>query len=222
MEKLTSSPVVLVPSTFEYSGDPNMRLGEESEKRVMDAIVKCGHKIPGIKVICFLRPCLIGSNSNSTREVSYCCFITYQHRHYILMAEVKCNIDSRRSNGTRKKAMRRLLHFTQLISDELNVPTDNIQTHAIWPNMEPEEHCSIRCGAKHPSLYEKPKACQQPGTEKKPDPEPPGFHVFKDKFDGDQFSEWIRNIIVDTSKAVDESLYDKILLLVSQNCTGGL
>ena len=93
MEKLTSSPVVLVPSTFDYSGDPKMRLGEEAEKKVMDAIVRCGHELPGIKVICFLRPCLISSNSNITREVDYCCFITYQRRHYILIAEVKCNTD---------------------------------------------------------------------------------------------------------------------------------
>ena len=52
-EKLKTSNVVLVPPTFEQSGDPNKLLGEEAEKKVIDSIRKCGRDIPGIQVICF-------------------------------------------------------------------------------------------------------------------------------------------------------------------------
>ena len=52
-EKLRTSDVVLVPPSFELSGDPNKVLGEEAEKKVIDAMEKCGQDISGIKIVCF-------------------------------------------------------------------------------------------------------------------------------------------------------------------------
>ena len=60
-------------------------------------------------------------------------------------------------------------------------------------------------------------ACQQSGTQQRADPEPDGFHVFKDKFDGDEFSIWIKGIVDDPLKAVDEGVYQSILQFVTVN-----
>ena len=46
IEKLKTSNIVLVPPSFEFSGDPRRRLGEEAEKKVVDSIVKCVQDIP--------------------------------------------------------------------------------------------------------------------------------------------------------------------------------
>ena len=48
-EKLKNTNVVQVPPSFELSGDPNKKLGEEAEKKVMESFDKCGRDIPGIK-----------------------------------------------------------------------------------------------------------------------------------------------------------------------------
>ena len=224
-EKLKISNVVLAPPTFEFSEDPKKVLGEEAEKKVIDSIQKCGYYIPGTQIICFHGVRVIGKcNSNSKsviREVDQCCFITYQGRRYILITEVKCNADIRKSSGTRKKAIAQLNTFTEMLKNELNIPMDKLQVHSVWPNMEPTEPCRC-CQGRHPSLYEKPMACQQPGTQQRADPEPDGFHVFKDKFDGDEFSIWIKSIVDDPSKAVDEGFYQSILQFVTRHCVGVL
>ena len=146
--------------------------------------------------------------------------LTYQGRHYILVFEVKCNADVKRSDGTRKKAITQLNTFIELLGNELNIPVDKLLTHAVWPNMESTEPC-CRCQGKHPSLYEKPKGCQQPGTQPRSNQEPPGFHVFKDKFEGNEFSNWIKSIIDDPLKAVDEGVYDSVLQFVTRHYAGG-
>ena len=220
-EQLNSSNVVLVPPNFELSGDPNRKLGEEAEKKVIDTIDKCGHDIPEIQTICFHGVRVIGGSPNIIREVDQCAFITYQGRHYILITEVKCNADIKKSGGTRKKAITQLSTFTEMLGNELNVPTEKLQTHSVWPNMEPTEPCSF-CQGRHPSLYEKPRACQQSGTQQRAKPEADGFHIFKDKFDGDEFSYWIKSIVDDPSKAVDAGVYDCVLQFITRHCFGVL
>ena len=220
-EKLKTSNVVLAPETFEVSGDPTRKLGEEAEKKVLDSIKKCGRDIPGIQIICFHGVRVIGSSPSIIREVDQCCFITYQARRYVLITEVKCNADIRKSGGTRKKAITQLNTFTEMLGNELNGSSGKLQTHSVWPNMEPTESCRS-CQGRHPSLYEKPRACQQPGTQQRSNPEPPGFHVFKDTFEGDQFSFWIRSIVDDPSKAVDEGVFSSVLQCVTRHCVGVL
>ena len=185
--QLCKSSLVLAPPTFESSGDPGKLLGEEAEKKVIDSFGKCVRDIPGLDILCFHGVRVIGGSPSIIREVDQCCFLTYQGRHYVLVLEVKCNEIIKKSGGTRKKAITQLNTFIEMLRDELSIPTDQILRHAVWPNMDHVEPC-LRCGGRHPSLYEKPKACQQPGTQARTDPEPQGFHVFKDKFLGDNFS----------------------------------
>ena len=52
-EQLSSSPVAFVPNTYELSGDPKKKLGEEAEKKVFDLVGQIGRDIPGIQIICF-------------------------------------------------------------------------------------------------------------------------------------------------------------------------
>ena len=220
-EQLIKSPLVLVPPSFELSGDPNKVLGEQAEKKVIDSIEKCGRDISGIKIICFHGVRVIGGSRSIIREVDQCCFITYQGRRYILITEVKCNADIKKSGGTRKKAIVQLNTFTEMLRTECNLPTDNLQLHALWPNMDPTEPCA--CSARrHPSLYEKPKACQQPGSQARANPEAQGFHIFKDKFVGNEFSQWIQGIVTDPSLAVGESVFDSVLEFVARHCVGVL
>ena len=125
-EKLKTSDVVLVPPNFELSGDPNKVLGEEAEKKVIDSMGKCGRNIPGIKIICFHGVRVIGGSPSIIREVDQCCFITYQGRRYILITEVKCNADIKKSGGTRKKAITQLNTFNEMLGNELKIQTDTL------------------------------------------------------------------------------------------------
>ena len=218
-ERLKTTDVVLFPQKFELSGDPNKVLGEEAEKKVIDHVSKC--KIPGIKIICFHHLRVIGRKPSILREVDLCCFISYQGRYYILMLEVKCNANIRKSNATRKKAIAQLRAFPNTAEIECNVLTDKVQTHVVWPFMEPVEPCE-RCERQHPSLYERPAACQQPGTQRRTNPEPWGLHLFKDKFDGDEFSKWLHSIVENTSKAVDQYVFDSVLQFVTHQSVGVL
>ena len=68
-----TSCVAFVPKNYEFSGDPNRKLGEEAEKKVYDMIAKCGDDISGIKIVCFHGARVIGGNparSSLTRVVS--------------------------------------------------------------------------------------------------------------------------------------------------------
>ena len=222
-DKLQASNVVLVPSTFELSGNPKKKMGEDAEKKVIDSIEKCGRDIPGIQIICFHGVRVIGGSPSIIREVDQCCFIDFQGRHYILITEVKCNAVIKTSNSTRKKAITQLKTFTEMLEREFHVPTDALNAHSVWPNMEPyvNEPCRS-CPGRHLSLYEKPTDCQQAGTQPRANPEPPGFHVFKDMFGGNEFSNWIKSIVDDPSKAVDVSLYDNVLQFITRHCLGVL
>ena len=148
-------------------------------------------------------------------------FITYQGRHYIVIKEVKCNANPETSRSTSKKAITQLKTFEDMLAKELNVPTNNIQFHAVWPNMPPEEPCPF-CHGSHPSLYERPTVCQPKGTQRRTNPEPEGFHVFKDKFEDGEFSEWMKGIVNESSKAVDPSTYDTVLDFLARHCVGVL
>ena len=216
-----ASDVVLVPPSFEPSGDPTRMLGDEAEKKVIDAIKKCGRDIPGIKIICFHGVRVIGCSPMIIREVDQIFFVTYQGRKYVFITEVKCNAIIKKSGQTRKKARDQLHTITLMLGDELNVPTDNLQTHSVWPNMEPTEPCSS-CHGRHPSLYQKPVKCRQSGTQQRADPEPDDHHVFKDKFDGDKFSIWIKSVVQNRSLAIKESDFESVLEFVARHCVGVL
>ena len=116
-EKLKTSNVVLVPPSFELSGDPSKVLGEEAEKKVIESFDKCGRDIPGIQVICFHGVRVIGGSPTIIREVDQCCFLTYQGRRYVLITEVKCNADIKKSGGTRKKAIVQLNAFIEMLGN---------------------------------------------------------------------------------------------------------
>ena len=77
-EKLKTSNIVLVPPSFELSGDLRRKLGEEAEKKVVDSIVKCVQDIPGLQILCFHGVRVIGGNPSIIREVDQCCFLTYR------------------------------------------------------------------------------------------------------------------------------------------------
>ena len=126
---------------------------------------------------------------------------------------------SKKSGAARKKAIVQLKTFSEMLRDELNVPTDKLQHHVVWPRMDPLEQCKI-CKGSHPSLYEKPAACRQPGTQMRTQPEPPGFHLFKDNFDGDEFSKWIHSIVNDCSKAVEKDVFNCVLQFITRLSVG--
>ena len=130
------------------------------------------------------------------REVDFCLFISYQGRHYIVIKEVKCNANPESSRATSKKAISQLRTFEAMLASELNVQTDKLHFQAVWPNMSETEPCPS-CNVRHPSLYERPAACQQAGTQRRANPEPAGFHVFKDKFEDGKFSKWMKGIALD-------------------------
>ena len=223
-DKLCRDNVVLVPEKSELSGDPQRFLGEQAEKTLCDLIVKCKHDIPGVEIICFHGIRVISGQPALIREVDNCCFVTYQGRQYVLISEVKCNKEGKTSGGARKKAINQLEKFREMLRSELSISAgvdDKIQLHAVWPNMPPTEPCAV-CAAGHPPLYEKPPACQQPGTQSRANPEPDGFHLFKDKTVGDAFSDWIKSIISDPSKAVESEIYEGALAFVTKHCAGVL
>ena len=219
--EICKSSLVLAPPTFEFSGDPQKLLGEMAEKKVIDFMGTCVRDIPGLEILCFHGVRVIGSSPNIIREVDQCCFLTYKGRHCIFVMEVKCNADIKKSGGARKKAITQLTTFREMLSIEANVPPDKISVHAVWPNMDPTDPCA-RCGGEHDSLYEKPKACRQPGTQAKANPEPKGFHVFKDKFEGNGFSLWVMSKIIDASLALDEDIFNSVLDFVARHCVGVL
>ena len=218
-EKLKTTDVVVFPQNYQLSGDSRKELGEEAERTVIDHVQKCN--IPGIKIVCFHHVRVIGGSPSILREVDFCCFVYYHGRFYILILEVKCNAISKKSGGTRKKANAQLKTFTEMLQDELSVQTDKLQTHAVWPRMDPTEQCSV-CGKSHPSLYEKPKDCRQPGTQSRTNPDPLGLHLFKDKFDGDQFSKWVHGIVNDRFKAVEKEVFHSILQFITRHSVGVL
>ena len=192
-EQLSSSPVAFVPKNYEFSGDPKKKLGEEAEKEVFDVVQQAGRDFLGIQIVCFHGVRVIAGSPIILREVDFCLFITYQGRHYIVIKEVKCNAIPESSRCTSKKAISQLRTFEDMLRSELNVQTDNIHFHAVWPNMPETEPCHS-CHGSHPSLYEQPAGCQQAGTQRRANPEPAGFHVFKDRFENGDFSKWMRGI----------------------------
>ena len=218
-EHLASSSVAHVPRSFEFSGDPDRRLGEEAEKKVFDAVGQVG--IPGVRIICFNGVRVVGRCPLILRELDFCLFVTYQGRHYVFIMEVKCNAQPESSRGTSKKALGQLRTFKDMLESELNVETSSLQMHAVWPHMEPTEPCPS-CLGSHPSLYERPVACRQAGTQSRTNPEPEGFHIFKDSFENGKFSEWMRKVICDPMSSLEAATFDTILDFVARHCVGVL
>ena len=220
-EQLSSSPVAFVPKNYEFSGDPKKKLGEEAEKEVFDVVQQAGRDFLGIQIVCFHGVRVIAGSPIILREVDFFLFITYQGRHYIVVKEVKCNANPESSRDTSKKARGQLRTFADMLGSELNVLTENIQFHAVWPNMPETEPCPS-CPGRHPSLYERPEDCQQAGTQRRTNPEPAGFHLFKDTFENGEFSKWMKGIISDPAMAIDPSTYDTVLDFVARHCVGVL
>ena len=223
-DKLVRDKVVLIPHEFTFSGDPRKSLGEQAEKVLFDLVAKCKEDIPGVEIISFHGIRVVGMSPTIIREVDSCSFVTYQGRHYVLITEVKCNSEISKSGQARKKAISQVDTFRDMLRSEIKIPdsvVDNFQVHVFWPNMSPTEACPS-CAGRHPSLHEKPPACLQPGTQRRAKPEPPGFHLFQDVTVGDAFSDWVRSIISDPSKAVVSDVYERALGFVTRHCVGVL
>ena len=98
-EKLKTSNVVLVPPTFELSGDPNKQLGEEAEKKVIEGIEKCGRDIPGIESICFHGVRVIGSSPSIIREVNLSKFqksyVKFRERRFETSSDISILFDDK-------------------------------------------------------------------------------------------------------------------------------
>ena len=222
-EQSSSHPVVFFPKKHEFSGDSSKVQGEQAEKQVYQMIEKAGQDIPGIKIICFHGVRLIGGSPSILREVDFCSLITYKGRHSIVIKEVKCNANDkgRKSGDTRKKALSQLRSFKDMLGYELKMPVEKIQMHAVWPNMPPTELCPY-CKGLHPSLYERPIECQQPGAPRRNNPEEPGVHLFKDKFIGQAFSRWLLEVVCAPELAVDHAVYNEVLNFLVRSCVGVL
>ena len=220
-EQLSTSPVAFVPKRYAFSGVEEKTLGEEAEKRVSESIRKAGSEIPGIQIVCFQGVRVVAGCPIKLREVDFCLFISYQSRNYIVVMEVKCCAKPESSRGHSKKAISQLRTFKDMLARQLSIDMSLIHLHAVWPNLQPTEPCPF-CKGSHPSLYERPEACRQPGTQGKANPEPAGFHVFKDKFDGTEFSQWVKGIVSDPTKGVRLSTYDAVLDFVACQCVGVL
>ena len=220
-EELEKYPVILVPHYFERSLNASRALGDQAEQEVFDAIKLCGREIPEIRIIGFHGVRLMPASQGIIREVDQCLFITYKDRHYVVVNEVKCHAIIKKSGSARRQAIGQLKTFATMLEKELAVQIDKVQLHAVWPNMEPMEECET-CSFSHPSLYEKPEACRPPGAQKRENPERPGFHVFKDKFEKGNFSNWMRQLVSDPESAIEEEDFNKILEFVSTHCVGAL
>ena len=127
--------MAFVPKNYVSSGDPKKKLGEEAEKKVFDTVECVGRDLPGIQIVCFHGVRVIAGCALILREVDFCLFISYQGRHYIVIKEVKCNANPESSRCTSKKAISQLRTFEDMLGSELNVQTENIHFHAVWPNM---------------------------------------------------------------------------------------
>ena len=212
---------VLVPSKYQFSGDPSRLLGEQAEELVVKSLEQCPVGIPGLKLLVFHGLRIIGKRPGILREVDTITFAQYNNLHYILFKEVKCNQFPKRREGTRKKAVDQLTCQLDILATELGIPTANIQRNVVWPNMPPTEPCTA-CGGAHPSLYERPAACRQRGTQPRTNPEPPGFHLFQDTFQGTAFEAWMRSKVSDPQLAVSQDVYSKVLQYVTEKCYGVL
>ena len=197
-EQLATEPVAFVPQKNDFSGEEGKKLGEEAEKRVSDMIRKAGKDIPGIQIVCFQGVRLVAGCPIKLREVDFCLFVTYQGNHHIIIMEVKCCNEPQKSRSHSKKAISQLRTTEDTLASELNIDSTQIHFHAVWPNLQSTEPCPF-CQGSHPSLYERPAECRQPG---KANPEPSGFHIFKDTFEGKEFSTWMRGIISDSTKTL--------------------
>ena len=113
-KELLSKGVAFVPKTYEMSGDPRKKLGEEAEKRVFDMVRNAGRDITGIQIVCFHGVRVIAKRI--LREIDFCLFIKYKGRQFIMILEVKCNANPEGSRGTSKKAITQLKTFEEMLT----------------------------------------------------------------------------------------------------------
>ena len=107
-DQLATTDVVLVPLTYELSGDPARQLGEQAEEKVVHRLQEAAADIPGLQLIVFHGLRVVGRKPALLRECDSLTLATYNQQHYIFAQEVKCNQDPQTSNNTRKKAITQL------------------------------------------------------------------------------------------------------------------
>ena len=90
-----------------------------------------------------------------------------------------------------------------MMTTTLNIGSvDQVQTHCMWPFMAPVEPCG-KCLGSHPTFEEKPDDCRQPGAPRRTRQQvPAGYHLFSDKFQGNEITQWIMSIVTDPTKAI--------------------
>ena len=113
-------------------------------------------------------------------------------------------------------------NFEQLKQAELKVTTDKIRYHAVWPNMERNYSVSfaqaaipsLRRSRSHVASQElNPRQTKSKSKSK-------GFHLFKDMFNGDNFSSWMLAQVSDLQLAVDYQTYESVLQFAARDRVG--
>jgi hypothetical protein len=178
------------------------RLGELAEKLVLDKVEKCAQDIHGLRVITFHSTRVTGSvdassNVEAIREVDNMVFAEYNGLKFTFMFETKCNQVISTSTQTRKKAITQLEKLKSILSVKLGIALDEVNCHIMWPNMAPTESFK---GAMIATF-----------TKLRANPEPPGYHIFKDTFDGDKFSDWFKNQVSNSAIAISDVKYEALL-----------
>ena len=211
--KFNIADVVTVPENFPH--DRVLSMGQQAEKTVFDTIKHS--KIPGAKIVFFNDTRVIGSRNyleeDVIREADFQVHVTYDGRMYLFMFEVKCIHDTeRRIHNMRKKAETQLRDMKSIIGRKLQVNTDQIHCHALWPNMDTKYKVACtKCGKHHVVFQDIPQACQDRHNQYPAYNEDKNFHLLKDKFQGDAFTSWLLQVISDPTKAVEQNTYDKVL-----------
>ena len=215
-----SSNVYSVPHTFPLSLVPTD--GEKAEQMVFDKLKGLEKKIPGLKMVFFNGLRYTGirqtdGGNKSFKEIDFSIFCKYLDNHFILLLEVKC-CDTKHHSFTqkglsthRKKANNQLDTHISILKETFHIGEDSankVQLHVVWPNLIGQEQC--RCGQTHPRFQARKQNCLQPGTIN-PSFRPSGWHIFKENFAEDSFSNWFRQQIQDQSNAIDKESWMEIL-----------
>ena len=197
---LKSCNSICIPGEVQLS--PTPLLGQLAEKAVLDKLKTCPEDIPGLRIITFhdtrVTDRINKTSKDSIREVDNMVLAEYQGQYFAFMFETKCNENISRSVQTRKKAIQQLKHLKAILETELRITIENLQFHTMWPNMAPTESCL--CGVMHPTF-----------TKLRPNPEPAGFHIFKDSFLDNSFSDWFKTQVSDPSKGISKHTFESLL-----------
>ena len=138
---MSTTNCVSIPETFHWGTDPHRIHGERAEYKVFEAMKKTSLEIPGLKLLFFHDLRVKGQTLNSDkyhlREMDVLAFMEFQTRNYVVLFETKSWENIKTSKNLRKKAVSQLRDIKDMLSRELNVSTEKIQTHVAWPFMPP-------------------------------------------------------------------------------------